>query len=811
MPVPGASGPVTKGSSVAYTPEENIDDTPAAVEMETSFLAYSMSVIVSRALPDVRDGLKPVQRRILYSMHDLGLRPDTSFVKSARVVGDVIGRFHPHGDSAAYEAMVRMAQDFSLRLPLVEGHGNFGTHSDPAAAARYTEARMSHAAAALTAGLGEDVVDMRPNYDGKLIEPSVMPAAFPNLLVNGVDGIAVGMATKLPPHNLAETIKACQHLLAHPDATVDDLIAHIPAPDFPTGGILLDAGGAHEAYRTGRGAFRIRARTEIVGREIVVTELPYQVGPERVIERIKELRDAGKLDEVANVVDLSDRLNGLRLVITAKRTAKGVPVNPAAVRAKLFKLTPLQESFNVHSLALVNNQPRTLTLLELVSHFVDHRMSVTTRRCLFRKNKAETRAHLLEGYLVALAGIDEVVAVIRSSRDTDSARNKLMKQFKLDETQATSILEMPLRRLTNLEVKKIRDELDELRKTIKELIGYLSSDAAMRTLVSNELEENCARFINPRRTTVAGPDEDNDVAAENVAVPDVPVRISLTATGRLGRHDQTPHKGARSKDDVLTAWVDCSVRDIVGVLTSQGRLLYLHPIDVPVCEGKNRGGPASEFIADLHPHEDVVALLPLGPTGQPTDGVLALGTQRGQVKRIAAKDLPRKASQDVIGLKDGDRVIGAHWASTAVDADTLDLVFVTSSAQLLRFPASTVRPQGKTGAGVAGIRLGEGDLVVAFSVLRGDDERSLFTCTDRGRVKRSASGDYPRKGRGTGGVRCMRFLRDDTEITSAFLGTDSEVTGVAESGSPTSAPEADGRRDAAGEPSSTVRWGLRRP
>ena len=791
---------------MAFTPEENIDNTPVVNELENSFLAYAMSVITSRALPDVRDGLKPVHRRILYSMEDQGLTPSSSFVKSARIVGDTMGRFHPHGDSAIYETMVRLAQDFSMGLPLVEGHGNFGTHSDPAAASRYTEARMSKAAMVMTDEIDEDTVDMRPNYDGKLLEPSVLPSGFPNLLVNGGEGIAVGMATKMPPHNLGEAVAACQHLLSHPGATVEDLMVHVPAPDFPTGGLVLDQGGVQDAYRTGRGAFRIRARTEIVGRDIVVTELPYQVGPERVIERIKALKDTGKLDEVASVIDLSDRNHGMRLVITAKRSSKGVPVNPEAVRKKLFKYTPLEESYSVHNLALVEGAPCTLTLLDMISHYVAHRIEVTRRRSEHRKKKAEARAHLLEGYLIALQAIEEVVALIRSSRDTESARTKLMKQFKLSEIQATSILEMPLRRLTNLEVKKITDELTELRKQIADLVRILADPAALRQLVADDLSANADPLVVPRRSTiVADGTADDDIDTESTEIPDVPVRIALTTAGKLGRFDQTPHKGARSKDDLLTAWIDCSVRDVIGVITNTGRLLHLHPIDVPVCEGRAKGGKAEEFIPDLSPAETIVGFTRIADDAP----MLALATRNGFIKRFNLADAGKRSGQEVIGFKGDDELVGV--TTLAGDPDTHDLILVTDTAQLLRFNAAGVRPQGRTGAGVAGIKL-TGATVVAFGAVPNDGgDAVVVTLTDGGNLKYTAASDYPVKGRAGAGVRCMKLLAADTRVVAAAVAPLAQLSGVSPTGATAKLAGRPAKRDASGVPCDVSALAWQRP
>jgi DNA gyrase subunit A len=463
--------------------EKNIIDIDVSEEMRSSFLEYAYSVIYARALPDARDGLKPVQRRILFQMAAMGLRPDRGHVKSARVVGEVMGRLHPHGDSAIYDALVRMAQPFTLRLPLVDGHGNFGSADDGPAAMRYTEARMAQAAVAMTAHLDEDVVDFTANYDGRELEPEVLPASFPNLLVNGAAGIAVGMATNLVPHNLTEVITAARHLIAKPRSSLQEIMGFVPGPDFPTGGVIIGLDGVREAYETGRGTFRVRARTRIEQtsprrKGIVVTELPMNVGPERVIERLKDLVQAKKLQGIYDVMDLTDGDSGLHLVIEMKSG-----VNPEAVLEQLFKMTPLEETVSINAVALVSGQPRTLGLLEMLHVFVDHRLEVVRRRSAFRQRKAEDRLHLVDGLLIAIIDIDEVIALIRGSDDAAAARDRLMSVFDLSETQATYILEMPLRRLTKFSRIELETERDELRSTIATLGALLADDAALRAHV----------------------------------------------------------------------------------------------------------------------------------------------------------------------------------------------------------------------------------------------------------------------------------------------------------------------------------------
>ncbi|MDQ2623517.1 MAG: DNA topoisomerase IV subunit A, partial [Actinomycetota bacterium] len=481
---------------------ENIIDIDVKAEMEDSFLEYAYSVIYARALPDARDGLKPVQRRILYQMADMGLRPDRAFVKSARVVGEVMGKLHPHGDTAIYDAMVRLAQPFSLRLPLVDGHGNFGSPDDGPAAPRYTEARLAPAAISMTADLGEDVVDFVPNYDNKLTQPEVLPAAIPNLLVNGATGIAVGMATNLAPHNLVEVIAAARHLLANPDATLEDLMRFVPGPDLPTGGKIVGLDGVREAYATGRGAFRTRATARVENvtakrKGIIITELPYLVGPERVLEKIKDGVSSKKIQGITSAVDLTDRHHGLRLVIEVK-----TGFSPEAVLEQLYRLTPLEESFSINNVALVDGQPRTLGLREMLRVWVDHRVDVVRRRSSFRLARRKERLHLVEGLLVAILDIDEVIQVIRASDDAETARARLMSVFDLSEPQASYILELRLRRLTKFSRIELEAERDLLASEIAELEAILADPARLRAVVGGEMDAVAREHGTPRRTVL---------------------------------------------------------------------------------------------------------------------------------------------------------------------------------------------------------------------------------------------------------------------------------------------------------------------
>jgi DNA gyrase subunit A len=682
----------------------------------------------------------------------------------------------PAGERAVYSLKVD-SEDHSY---LADGFVNHNT-----------EVRLAPTAVLMTQELDEDTVDFTDNFDGSYKEPKVLPAALPNLIVNGTEGIAVGMTTKLAPHNLNEAIAACTHLLRNPDATDEDIIQLIPGPDLPTGGTVHNLDGVREYLTTGKGTFKMRATAKIEDvsarrKGIVVTELPYQVGPEKVIEDIKKARESKRLQGVSNVVDLSDMKSGLRLVIECK-----TGFNPQAVLADLYKLTALETSFTVHQLALVDGFPRTLTMRELVAHYVAHRDQVTTRRCTFRRNKAQAQAHLLEGYLIALANIEEVVKIIRGSADTAAARATLMANFALSEVQTNAILEMPLRRLTNLEVSKIEKELAELNAQIAELTHYLTDRDAMVELICAELEDVARRFGTPRRTRLVDTLPETTTAAP-LEVPDEPTVVTLSTTGLLGRFGTEPFKGTRGRHDALTATLTTTARATIGAVTTLGRLHHVNVLELPQAEGKNRGGAVGEYVP-LENGEKVLALVPLD-----TDGpMLALGTRAGLVKRLAAKDLPKKSGQEIIGLKDADTLIGV--AVLPADPDAADLVFVTSDAQLLRTAAAAVRPQGRTGGGVAGIRLGEGAHLVTFTAVPTDkvDDTAVVTVSDRAGVKTTPLSDYPAKGRGTGGVRCMRFAKGETALAAAAV-THAPLTLVAATGSLVKAPAETGRRDGAG-------------
>jgi len=767
---------------------EQIIDNPVTNELSRSFLEYSMSVIVARALPDVRDGLKPVHRRILFALHEMGIRPSSPYKKCARVTGEAMGKYHPHGDAAIYEAMVRLAQEWSLRIPLVDGHGNFGSLDDGPAAARYTECRMSAAGAAMLEDLREDTVDFEPNYDGTESEPIVLPAAFPNLLVNGSQGIAVGMATNMAPHNLAEVVAALKAMLANPKITLDELMTFVPGPDLPTGAIVYQLEGIREAYESGRGTFKMRARAKVIDvtarkKGIEITELPYQVGPEKVIAKIKELIANKKLPGISDVKDLSDRKVGLRLIIECK-----TGFNPDAVLAELYRLTPLEESFGINNVALVDGQPRTLGLVELCSLYLDHRREVVTRRSKFRLAKAEARLHIIDGLLIALSAIDEVVAAIRSSKDTETARKKLMKTFSLSEIQSSHILEMPLRRLTSLEVNKLKDEQREVKSTIASLKKILSSAKEMTALIAQELDVVVDTFSTPRRTTLLKDFTPETAASVSAALqePEEPCYLALSASGHLAKYRPEVVKAKATALDAQVSILAASTRDKVLAITSTGRAHAVNLAEVPFVARKTRGAAVGEYVA-LEPGESVIALLSATPTSP-----IALATAKGVVKRLDPTQLPTRTPSAIITLAEGDRLVGA-----ALCPDDAFLTLVTSDAQLLRTAAAKIRPQGRSAGGVAGIRLADEATVVYFDVPL-DADAVLVTVTDQGAAKQTALSEYPDKGRGTGGVRCMRLLATETTLATAWTGPAGELLALDAKGNPIDAAIPTGRRDGSG-------------
>lgn len=893
-----------KPSAQTYDPrtvKEHIVETPLNEEMSKSFLEYAYSVIYARALPDARDGLKPVQRRIVYQMGEMNLTPDRPYMKSARVVGEVMGKLHPHGDSAIYEAMVRLAQPFAMRLPLVDGHGNFGSLDDGPAASRYTEARLGPAALGMNADIDEDTVDFTPNYDNKLKEPTVLPAAIPNLLVNGGSGIAVGMATNLATHNLGEVVNAAKFLMAHSDATLEQLMRYVPGPDWPTGGTIIGRDGIREAYATGRGTLTTRAATHIEHvtarkQAIVVTELPYMVGPEKVIERISDGVKNRKLEGISGAFDLTDRHNGTRIVIEIK-----TGFDPHAVLVQLFKHTPLQDNFAMNNVALVEGRPHTMGLKEMLQVWVDHRRVVIRRRSEYRKKKALERLHLVEGLLLAMLDIDEVIQVIRTSDDADAAKSRLMVVFDLDEVQAQYILDLRLRRLTKMNRIELEAERDDLKKRIEELTRILASAEALDQVVTDEMDEAVAKWGSPRRTVLLDADPDGtltpvvaqgtgasgvsksaleavkaattissaeaDVAAAAAAakktgeqstltgalkIEDEPCVVMMSATGLIAR--TTPSAmdvfNARStsderlRDDQITTIFETSTRATYGLVTSAGRLVLAHVVDLPALPAAAtlslKGGVQADELIGMTESTDPIRgerVITAIAMEQPTSGKtsakdesedggaaeakplpsLAIGTRNGVIKRWNREAPTTMDSWPVIDLKDGDEVV---FAAVAEDDDRL--VFISSDSSLLTFEAKNVRPQGRTAGGMAGIKLAKGARVAAFNVVPAGkvawtyEEGENGLTSGSGAVVLTVAGDsdalpgtengaakvtplemYPTKGRATGGVRSQRFLKGQNTLILAWVGL-YPLHASTSAGSPVELPKPDMRRDGSG-------------
>ena len=890
-----------KPSAQTYDPrtvKEHIVETPLNEEMSKSFLEYAYSVIYARALPDARDGLKPVQRRIVYQMGEMNLTPDRPYMKSARVVGEVMGKLHPHGDSAIYEAMVRLAQPFAMRLPLVDGHGNFGSLDDGPAASRYTEARLGPAALGMNADIDEDTVDFTPNYDNKLKEPTVLPAAIPNLLVNGGSGIAVGMATNLATHNLGEVVNAAKFLMAHPDATLEQLMRYVPGPDWPTGGTIIGRDGIREAYATGRGTLTTRAATHIEHvtarkQAIVVTELPYMVGPEKVIERISDGVKNRKLEGISGAFDLTDRHNGTRIVIEIK-----TGFDPHAVLVQLFKHTPLQDNFAMNNVALVDGRPHTMGLKEMLQVWVDHRRVVIRRRSEYRKKKALERLHLVEGLLLAMLDIDEVIQVIRTSDDADAAKTRLMAVFDLDEVQAQYILDLRLRRLTKMNRIELEAERDDLKKRIEELTRILASAEALDHVVTSEMDEAVDKWGSPRRTVLLDADPDGtltpvvaqgsgtsgisksaleavksattissaeaDVAAAAAAakktgeqsaltgalkIEDEPCVGMMSATGLIARttpsamdvFNSRSASDERLHDDQITTIFRTSTRATYGLVTSAGRLVLAHVVDLPALPASAtlslQGGVQADDLISMTESTDpvrgerVVTAIAMeqsadngenGGDGETTAEAkplpsLAIGTRNGVVKRWNREAPTTMDSWPVIDVKDGDEVV---FAAVAENDDRL--VFVSSDSSLLTFDAKNVRPQGRTAGGMAGIKLAEGAHVMAFNVVpagkvawtyeegengltsgagavvltvAGDED--ALPGTENGAAKVTPLEMYPTKGRATGGVRSQRFLKGQNTLILAWVGP-YPLHASTSAGSPVELPKPDMRRDGSG-------------
>jgi len=734
-------------------------------EMKTSYINYAMSVIVERALPDVRDGLKPVQRRILYGMMELGNRPDRPHKKSARIVGEVMGKYHPHGDSAIYDAMVRMAQTFSYRHLLVDGHGNFGSvDGDPPAAMRYTEARLSKLAMEMIRDIDKDTVDFYPNFDETLEQPTVMPSKYPNLLVNGAAGIAVGMATNIPPHNLGEVVDALVELIENPDVDIKGLMAHIKGPDFPTGAIIQGREGIKDAYTTGRGRIRVRAKSQIEQMSngktrILITELPYQVNKSRLIEKIARLVREKRVDGITDLRDESDKA-GMRIVIECRRDA-----DPHVVLNRLYKHSQLEDTFGVIMLALVDNEPKVLNLKEVLNHYLDHQKEVVVRRTRFELFKAEERAHVLEGYRIALDNIDEVIATIRASYD--NPKERLIERFGFTERQAVAILDMQLRRLSGLEREKIDAEYDELQKTIARLKAILGDIRLVYEIIKDELIDIKDHFADPRRTKIGlsvGNLEDVDLIAEEDIV------VTLTHQGYIKRLPvdtyRTQRRGGRGitalntkADDFVERVFVASTHSYVLFFTNKGRVYRLRGHEIPEA-GRNARGLAVINLINFEPGERVEATIPISEYSD--DQYLTMATRNGIIKKtvLSAFDTNRTGGLICITLDDDDELVGIELT----DGDS-EVLLVTQDGQAIRFAEEQIRAMGRPARGVIGIRLDEGDWVVGLAVV--SDDADLLVVTERGFGKRTSLAEYRstnRAGKGTGPVVGVHVVREGNEI-----------------------------------------------
>ena len=750
-----------------------IEPQDLAEEMRTSYLDYAMSVIVSRALPDVRDGLKPVHRRVLHSMNEAGLQPGRPYSKCSRVVGDVLGKYHPHSDTAAYDTLVRLAQWFSLRYPLVDGQGNFGNQDGwPAAAMRYTECRLDKLAVELLRDLDSDTVDFQPNYDGRHREPTVLPARFPNLLVNGSAGIAVGMATNIPPHNLAETIDATVALIDNPDAGIGELMTHVKGPDFPTGATIMGMSGIREAYETGRGRVVMRAKvhTEDLrgGRTaLIVTEAPYQVkrdGDDGLVRKIADLVNEKVIPEIADVNNHSDR-NGTRITIELKRDAI-----PKVVLNKLFKHTPLQSTFGVNMVALVDGVPRTLSLKQMLVHYIDHQKEVVTRRTKFELDRAERRAHVLEGYLIALDNLDAVIALIRAADDVDEARAELIERFELTEIQAQAILDMRLRALTGLERKRIQDEHADLMERIAELRGILADETRLMAVIREELDEVREQFRDDRRTEILPAEGEIDLE-QLIAEEDMV--ISITRSGYIKRLALTAYRvqgrggigvmGMDTKeDDYIEHLFVASTHDYLLFFTTVGKVYRVKVHELPTGNRQSKGR-ALVNVLPLRQDEKVRAVIDTRDYGE--GRYLLFGTRNGVVKKTEFKAYDTVLRADgIIALKvrEGDELIGVRLT----DGDD-DVLMVSRNGQAVRFSEKDVRPMGRDATGVAGMKLRKGDEVIALEIAR--DEQDLLVVTENGFGKRTRVEEYPTKGRGTMGVLTIRYTEARGRLAGAMI------------------------------------------
>jgi DNA gyrase subunit A len=776
---------------VTETPERSrIEPVDIQQEMQSSYINYAMSVIVSRALPDVRDGLKPVHRRVLYSMYDSGLRPERSYTKCSRIVGDVMGNYHPHGDSAIYDTLVRLAQPWVMRYPLVDGQGNFGSPgNDPAAAMRYTEAKLTPLAMEMLREIEEDTVDFVANYDGKTQEPTVLPSRIPNLLVNGGSGIAVGMATNIPPHNLREVAEAVYWALDNWDASDEETLAavmqRIKGPDFPTKALILGTSGIEEAYRTGRGSIRMRAVVEVEedskGRQaLVVSELPYQVNPDNLIESIATLVREGKISGIADIADESNKRSGMRIVISLKRDAV-----PKVVLNNLYKHTQLQHNFGVNMLAIVDGVPRTLRLDQIIRHYVKHQVDVIVRRTRYRLRKAEERAHILRGLVKALDMLDEVIALIRRSPNTEEARTGLMQLLDVDEVQATAILDMQLRRLSALERQKIIDELAEIERTIADLEDILARPERQRRIVGDELREIVDKYGDDRRSKIIP--YDGDVTVEDlIAVEDVVVTITRTGYAKrtktdLYRAQKRGGKGvqgaALKQDDIVQHFFVCSTHDWILFFTNKGRVYRAKAYELPEANRNARGQHVANLLA-FQPDEEIAQVIEI--PNYEVAPYLVLATKGGLVKKSRLSDFDSNRSGGLIGinLRDGDELVGAQLAGPEDD-----LLLVSANGQSIRFHANdeVLRPMGRATSGVLGMRFNEGDELLAMAVVR--PGTYLLVATSGGYAKRTPIEDYPVQGRGGKGV--LTIQHDDRRgklVAALIVDVEDELFAITSSG-----------------------------
>jgi DNA gyrase subunit A len=753
---------------------------PIAIEeeMKSAFMDYAMSVIVSRALPDARDGLKPVHRRILYTQHGLNNVWNRPYIKCARVVGDVLGKYHPHGDTAAYDALVRLAQDFNMRYPLVDGQGNFGSvDGDPAAAYRYTECRMERIGGELLADIDKETVDFQPNYDDKEQEPTVLPARFPNLLVNGAAGIAVGMATNIPPHNLGEIVDAAIATIRNPGITTDELIEIVPGPDFPTGGFITGRNGIRAAYETGRGAVLMRARTALeehpkTGRtSIVVTEIPYQVNKARLIEKIAELVRDKKIEGIADIRDESDR-DGMRVVVDLRKDAV-----PEVVRNNLWKMTQLQESFGINMLAIVDGRPQILSLKQALNHYIAHRRDVVTRRTQFDLRQAKERMHILEGLKIAVDNIDAVIDLIRGSKDTETAKSGLMESFDLSARQAQAILDMRLAKLTGLEREALVAEIKEVGLLIARLEEILGSEQVLMSVVVTELEEVKTAYNDPRRTEII--DIDADIDVEDMIAPEEMV-VTVTHGGYVKRNPKSLYKAQRRggrgitgaathEEDFVAQLFVASTHDTLLMLTNKGRAYSKKVWEVPQA-GRTAKGKAFINLLPLQEGERVVALLPVREFSEGAFVVMA--TKQGQIKKTSLNLFGNIRSSGIIalGIADDDDLVAVR-----VTEGASDLLLGTRNGWAIRFREENVRPMGRTARGVRGIRLREGaDHVVGMAVIPREEPATLLTVCERGFGKRTPTSDYPTKNRGGKGVITIKTTERNGKVVNLRLVTDED-------------------------------------